>query len=143
MHRRPIGRGRWIVAAAAILIVIAGVLKWWEQQVAPGMLPAEPTRPGVSDDLKTLVLFLTAVAALMLIALPYATDAPVAIDRPFSFLVLLGIAAAMFVWRAIELAQKDIFPFPPTQGPGLWIALVGVLIFSRGVFEIFDASHPK
>lgn len=141
MHRRPIGRGRWIVAFAAVVLVAAGVLGWWSQPIAIG-LPGQESGPGIADP-RGLIVFLVGIAALMLIALPYAADGPVAIDRPFSFLVLLVLAAGAYIWRVVEIVSKALLPYPPSQGLGFWLAAAGLLLFSRGVFEIFDRSHPE
>ncbi|MGD0019626.1 MAG: hypothetical protein ABSD62_10270 [Candidatus Limnocylindrales bacterium] len=146
MDRSPIQRGRWIVTVGAMVIVASCLLQWWLLGGGPGELPAQ-SDIGISDG-RGLLLFLAAVATLLLITLPYAAEGPVAIDRPISFVVLLGVAFVAYCLRAISMLQAGLLlytgqtpPIQPLRGPGFWLAAVGLIIFARGVFEFWEARR--
>jgi hypothetical protein len=152
MNRSPIQRGRWVVTVGAIVIVASTLMQWWRLGGGPGELPANagnafaPT--GGWADGAGLLLFLAAVATLLLIALPYAAEAPIAIDRPISYVLLLGVAFVAYCLRVVEMLQDGLLlytgqtpPIQPLRGPGFWVAAAGLLIFSRGVFELWEARR--
>ncbi len=144
MHRRSLDRGHWIVVVGAVLLIVGGFLHWWQQGAAAiGSLPVQSSGPGLSDG-RGLLVFLAGLAALMLIALPYATDGPVAIDRTASYLLLLVLGVVAYVWRAIDILMKPgVAIVPPTLAPGFWLAAIGLIVFARGVFEIHEAGRPQ
>jgi hypothetical protein len=146
MNSTPTQRGRWIVTVGAIVIVASCLLQWWQLGGAPGELSAR-TDIGISDG-RGFVLFLAAVATLLLITLPYAAEAPIAIDRPASFLLLLGIAFVAYCARAFAMLQAGLLlytgqtpPIQPLRGPGFWMAALGLIVFGRGVFELWEARR--
>ena len=139
MNSSTAGRGRLVVAAGAIVLIVACFLQWWQTEAGGPGLP-ELKDIGISDG-RVLLIFLAAAASLFLLTLPMATESPVAIDHPLSFVVLFFVAAAGFVLRLISLQQSSVFPFPPLKGPGFWLAGVGLLILARGVFEVVDSRH--
>ena len=146
MDRSPVQRGRWIVTVGAMVIVASCVLQWWQLGGGPGELPAQSDM-GISDG-RGFLLFLAAVATLLLITLPYAAEGPVAIDRPISFVLLLGVAFVAYCLRAISMLGEGLLlytgqtpPIQPLRGPGFWLAAVGLIIFARGVFEFWEARR--
>ncbi|HEY5486822.1 MAG TPA: hypothetical protein VIK06_04175 [Candidatus Limnocylindrales bacterium] len=140
MNPSTSGRGRLVVAAGAILLIVACFLQWWQTDTAGPGLP-ELKDIGISDG-RVLLIFLAAAASLFLLTLPMASEAPVAIDHPLSFVVLFFVAAAGFVLRLISFVQQSsVFPFPPLKGPGFWVAALGLLILARGVFEVVDSRR--
>ena len=142
MNRRPLGRGRTLAAVAAPLMVIGCALPWWRVGGTPG-IPAE-TGNGLAGS--AIVVFLAGVATLALVALPYATgDRPVGLDRWLSFAILAVAGWIGLAWRLLDLALIGAFQFrEPTQvltnGPGAWIAGVGLAVLSRAVYEM--AAEP-
>jgi hypothetical protein len=145
MMNSPIQRGRWVVTIGAVVIVVSCFLQWWSLGGGPGELDAT-TGIGISDS--GFLLFIAAVATLLLVALPYMSDGPVAIDRPVSFLALLAIAVVAFAWRVADMYGKGLLlytgqtpPVQPLRGPGFWIAAFGLVIFARGVFELWEARR--
>ncbi len=145
MNDNPVARGRWIVTVGAVVIVASCFLQWWRLGGGPGELAAT-TGIGVAD--KGMVLFVAAVLTLLLITLPYAAGSPVAIDRPISFVVLLLVAFGAFVWRVFDMLQSGLLlytgqtpPIQPLRGPGFWVAIVGLGIMARGVFELWEARR--
>jgi hypothetical protein len=139
MNSSTSGRGRLVVAAGAILLIVACFLQWWEIGGAQGL--PELKDIGISDG-RVLLIFIAAAASLFLLTLPLASESPVAIDHPISFVVLLAAAAVGFVLRLISFVQESsVFPFPPLKGPGFWLAAIGLLVFARGVFEVVDSRR--
>jgi hypothetical protein len=152
MNRSPIQGGRWIVTVGAMVIVVSCLLQWWQLGGGPGELSANTgnafARTGGWADGFGFLLFLAAVATLLLITLPYAAEGPVAIDRPISFVLLLGVAFVAYCLRAISMLEEGLLlytgqtpPIQPLRGPGFWIAAVGLMIFARGVFELWEARR--
>ena len=141
MHNTSATRGHWIVAIGAIVIVGSTMLQWWQIGGGTGMLP-KMSGLGISDG-RVFTMFLACVASLLLITLPFASEKPVAIDHPLAYLVLFAVLAGGYVWRLVDLVQQHIVPWPPQQGVGCWIAAVGLVLFSRGVFEVFEEQRRR
>ena len=146
MNRSPIQSGRWVVTVGAIVIVASTLMQWWQLGGGPGELPAQ-SDVGISDG-RGFLLFLAAVATLLLITLPYAAEAPIAIDRPISYLLLFGVALVAYCLRVVEMLQDGLLlytgqtpPIQPLRGPGFWVAALGLLILARGVFELWEARR--
>ena len=87
-------------------------------------------------------MFLVGVETLALVALPYAVgDRPTGIDRPMSFALLAVVGWLGFGWRVIDLLLSGAFTFNEplqvfTNGPGLWIAGLGLAVLSRAVYRM-------
>ena len=146
MNRNPVQGGRWVVTVGAIVIVAACLIQWWQLGGGPGELPSR-SDVGISDG-RGFILFLAAVATLLLGTLPYAAEGPIAIDRPISYLFLFGIAFVAYVVRAISMYQQSLIlylgqtpPIQPLRGPGFWLAAIGLVIFARGVFDLWEARR--
>jgi hypothetical protein len=134
-----------VVTIGAVVIVVACFLQWWQLGGGPGELAAT-SGIGITDS--GFLLFIAAVVTILLIALPYMSDGPVSIDRPVSYLLLLGVAVVAFAWRVVDMMTKGLLlyqgqtpPIQPLRGPGFWIAALGLMIMARGVFELWDARH--
>lgn len=152
MNHSPIQRGRWVVTVGAVTLVGASLLQWWQLGGGPGELSANS---GIglapvdgSADPFGFLLFLAAVATLLLIALPYAAEAPIAIDRPISYVLLLAVAFVAYCARIVTMLQQGLLlytgqtpPIQPLRGPGFWLAAVGLIVFARGVFELWEARR--
>jgi hypothetical protein len=142
MHRRPLGRGRTLAALAAPLIVIGCILPWWRVGGTPGI--TEQTGNGFEGS--GILVFLVGMLALALVALPYASgDRPLALDRWLSFAVLAVAGWIGLGWQVLQLALIGAFQFhEPTEivtnGPGIWLAAIGLIVLSRAVYEM--ASEP-
>jgi hypothetical protein len=152
LNRNPVQGGRWVVTIGAVVIIASCLLQWWQLGGGPGELPAKAgdafARTGGWADGFGFLLFLAAVATLLLVALPYAAEAPIAIDRPISYLLLLGVAVVAYVLRTISMLQQHLLlyigqtpPIQPLRGPGFWAAAIGLLFFARGVFELWEARR--
>jgi len=138
MHRRPLGGGRTLAAFAGVLIVVGSVLPWWRLGGASGI----PAVGGNAFEGSGIIVFLVGVATIALVALPYAVgDRPTGIDRAISFGLLAIVGWLGFGWRVFDLLLTGAFRFTePTQvftnGPGLWIAGLGLAILSRAVYRM-------
>lgn len=142
MHRRPLGRGRTLAAVGGALIVIGCILPWWHVGGTPG-IPAESGN-GLAGS--AILAFLVGIAALALVALPYASgDRPVGLDRWLSFAILAAAGWIGFGWRVVELILIGAFQFSSpaqvvTNGPGLWITGIGLAILARSAYVMSRES---
>ncbi|MEX1170013.1 MAG: hypothetical protein WEE50_07710 [Chloroflexota bacterium] len=142
MHRRPLGRGRTLAALASPFIVIGCVLPWWRVGGTPGITESA----GNGFEGSGILVFLVGIVTLALVALPYAAgDRPLALDRWLSFAVLAVAGWIGLAWQVLQLTLIGAFQFhEPTEvltnGPGVWLAGVGLVVLSRAVYEM--ASEP-
>lgn len=142
MHRRPLGRGRTLAAVGGLLMVVGCALPWWQVGGTPG-IPAESGN-GLAGS--GILVFLVGIATVALVALPYAAgDRPVGLDRWLSFAILAAAGWVGFAWRVVELAIIGAFQFSTpaavfTNGPGLWIAALGLVMLSRAVYTMTRES---
>ncbi len=138
MHRRPLGGGRTLAAIAGVLIVVGSVLPWWRLGGDSGI----PAVGGNAFEGSGIIVFLIGVATLALVALPYAVgDRPTGIDRAMSYGLLAIVGWLGFGWRVLDLLISGAFRFTEpaqvfTNGPGLWIAGLGLAILSRAVYRM-------
>jgi hypothetical protein len=139
-----LAHGRWIIAVGAVTLMVACFLPWWRLGGEPGMLPAQ-SGVGVEDGAGFL-FFLSGLLTVLLIALPYAAEGPMAIDQPLSYVVLLALAISSYCLRTFTMYQGGLLfytgqtpPVQPLRGPGYWLAAVALVIFARGVFEVWEA----
>jgi hypothetical protein len=141
MYQNPASRGRWIVTIGAILVVGSCFLQWWQIGGDAGQL-TKTTGSGFSSTTGgAFPMFLAAVATLLLITLPFASEKPIAIDHPLSYLLLLAIIGVGYGLCVAVLAQKGLVPFQ--VGPGFWLAAVGILVMARGLFELFEERRRR
>ena len=138
MHRRPLGRGRTLAAIAAPLIVIGCALPWWRVGGTSGITESA----GNGFEGSGILVFLVGIVSLALVALPYAAgDRPLALDRWLSFAVLAVAGWIGLAWQVLQLTLIGAFQFnEPTEvftnGPGVWLAGLGLAVLSRAVYEM-------
>jgi hypothetical protein len=138
MHRRPLGRGRTLAAIGGALMVVGCALQWWHVGGTPGITPI--SGDGLAGT--GILVFLVGIAAMALVALPYAAgDRPVGLDRWLSFAILSVAGWIGFGWRIVELAMIGAFQFSApsqvlTNGPGLWVAGIGLVVLSRATWTM-------
>jgi len=125
-----------MAAISGPIIVLGCVLPWWQVGGTPGI----PMQAGNGFAGSGIVVFLVGVAALALLALPYAAgDRQVSLDRPLSFALLALAGWIAFAWRILDLALIGAFQFDQpaqlvTNGPGLWVTAVGLGVLARGAY---------
>ena len=138
MHRRPLGGGRTLAAIAGVLIVVGSVLPLWRLGGDSGI----PAVGGNAFEGSGIIVFLVGVVTLALVALPYAVgDRPTGVDRSVSYGLIAIVGWLGLGWRVIDLLISGAFRFTEpaqvfTNGPGLWIAGLGLAILSRAVYRM-------
>jgi hypothetical protein len=133
MHRRPLGSGRRLAAIAAFIILIACFLPWWQTSTDLGL----PSRSGNAFEGSGVLVFFVGLAIIALLALPYAAgDVPVGLDRSLSFLILTVVGWLALAVRLVDLALTNLDAVFPQRAYGLWIAVVGLALLSRAVYDI-------
>ena len=91
-------------------------------------------------------MFLVGVATLALVLLPYAVgDRPLGLDRWLTYAILAVAGWIGLGWRVIELTLIGAFQFSTpaevvTNGPGLWIAGLGLVVLSRAAYAMTRES---
>jgi hypothetical protein len=136
LHRRPLGRGRLAAAASALVILAGSVLPWFRVSGVEGLPPIEGNAfagPGV-------LVFFAALAALALVALPFAAgDRPVALDRWWAYAAVSAVAVVGLVARAAGIAAEsgELEVMFPDRAPGIWLAAVGAIGLSLATVELF------
>ncbi len=126
LHRRPLGRGRLVAGSSAALILVGCALPWFRAGGSDGIPPIA----GNAFEGPGILVFLSALATLALVALPYAAgDRPFALDRWWAFAAVALAAAGGLLARVIAIASEagGIAAMLPDRAPGLWLTAVGVL----------------
>ena len=127
-----------MAAVGAVLIIIGSILPWWQLQPEGGL----PPLTGNAFEGSGILVFLAGVGTLALVALPYAVgDRPTGIDRWFSYALLAVVGWIGLAWRTLDLGLSGAFRFDEplqvlTNGPGLWIAGIGLAVLSRAVYTM-------
>ena len=141
MNQSSATRGHWLIAIGAIAVVGAAMLQWWQIGGGPGELP-ERSGIGISDG-RVLLMFVAAMASLFLVTLPFASDRSISIDHPLTYTLLLAAMIIGYLLRLMDLFQHALLPWPPTHGLGVWLAVVGMAIYSRGIFEVYEERTSR
>jgi hypothetical protein len=137
-HRRPVGRARILAAAGAVVMLLGCVLRWWRVGGAAGL----PEVGGNAFEGMGIVVFVTALATIAVVTLPYATERPVAVDRWPAYALLAALGWLALVVRVVDLLILRAFSFrQPTEvftnGPGLWVAGIGLVMLTRAAYDIY------
>src|SRR5512135_3350068 len=92
-----------------------------------------------------ILVFLAALATLALVALPYASDRPVAVDRALSYVILVALGIAGIVLRLIDTLTSGlpIDGLRPDRAAGIWLAMIGLVVLARAAFEISQTREPR
>ena len=139
MHRRSLGSARRLALVAGVMLVVGSVLPWY-QVGGDGGLPTIVYR---AFDGTGILCFLSGLATLALLALPYAMgDRPTPIDRGISF-AILGVVAILGIVLWIPNVLADVAGLLPTRSYGFWITAVGAVLLARSAFEIYLKPEPR
>lgn len=131
MHRRPLGRGRRLAALAALIIAVGCLLPWWQFGGGDGL----PTRTGNAFEGSGILVILSALATIFLVALPYASDRPVAVDRALSYIAIVAVGTIGLLLRAFDLFTVGALALPD-RAPGLWLSALGLILLARAAYEV-------
>jgi hypothetical protein len=133
MHRRPLGRGRRLAAASAVVVLIGSLLPWWTVGGADGLPPIS----GNAFEASGILVFMAALATLALVTLPFASERPIAVDRWPAYLIVLAVALVGYVLRAGGLiVEGPLASLRPDRAPGLYVVAIGLAALARAAFEI-------
>ena len=141
MNQSSATRGHWLIAIGAIAVIGAVFLQWWQVGGGPGELP-ERSGLGISDG-RVLLMFVAAVATLLLVTLPFASERPIGIDHPLTYIALLAVTIIGYLLLLVDLVQHNLLPWPPQHGLGAWLAAVAMALFARGVFEVYEERNGR
>jgi hypothetical protein len=131
--RRSPGRGRSIIVVGALVSLAGCVPAWW---TVGGTVTQAQSGNAFAWPGSGIVVFLAAIALLVLVVLPYATrDGEAGLDRPLSYVVLLLMAIGAL---AVELLRINGFGGLglPDRAPGLWLTGAGLALLAWGVAEL-------
>jgi hypothetical protein len=142
MNRSSTTRGHWLIVIGAILIGGATMLQWWQIGGGPGELAAT-TDIGIHDFRVFFGMFGPSVATLLLVTLPFASEKPIAIDHPLAYLALFLAIAIGYAWYLFYLVQRQLLPWPPQRGIGPYLAAFGMVLFARGIFEVYEEGRRR
>ena len=137
VHRRPVGRARYLAALGAIVILAGCLLPWWSIGGVNGL----PQLGGNAFEGMGIMVFVVALATLALVTLPYATERPVAADRWPAYTLLAAVGWLALLIRIIDLVLLRAFSFAAptevfTKSPGLWVVGVGLAMLARAAFDM-------
>ncbi len=144
MNSSSPGRGRWILAAGAVIMAGSCFLQWWQiGGSGAGELPQVGANGFNQMTGSAYVMFLAAVASLFLVVLPFASERPLGIDHPLAYLVLLLVGLVGYIGAVANLATRSLVPVPPQNGLGFWIAIAGLVLYARGIFEMHEERQSR
>jgi hypothetical protein len=134
-------RFRFLILIGALLMIAAGFLPWWQaggERVGEVPLPAAA---GIGLQGPGLVIFGTAVLALLLLDIGYMRGRwGFVLDAPIVYVVLGIVAGGALGYRAWELWSVGFLPFPQ-RSPGLAIAGLGVAVLLYGAGSGFGTRR--
>ncbi len=140
MHRFPLGRGRWLAGASAVVMLIGCVLPWY---TVGGTIGGLPPYTGNAFESTGILVFLAALSTLALVALPYAAgDRPLALDRWLVYLIILVVAVIGYALRLVDILSKVGFQLPD-NAPGLWLVAIGLIGLARATYEIAQTQERR
>jgi hypothetical protein len=135
-------RFRLPILVGSLTMVVAGFMPWWRAggELVDGI--SVPAAQGIGLEGPGLVIFGSAVAALVLLDIGYIRGRwGFILDAPWAYLVLGIVAAAALGFRVWELWSVGFLPLPQ-QSPGIAAAAVGVALLLYGAGIGFSVRRP-
>lgn len=137
--RRGLGRGRTLIGIGAVVAIIGIPLPWLK--VGGVVLSAETANglqgPGV-------LVFLSAVAMLALIVLPFTTrSGRSSLDRPVAYVGLLVLGILGLVLAGLDLLGTEGASPSPADVPGVWVSSAGMIVVAWGVAEVLAVRDEE
>jgi hypothetical protein len=144
MHRRPVGRSRFLAALGALIALVGCFLPWWTRGGDNGL----PVLSGTGFESLGILVFAASIATLALVTLPFASERPVSVDRWSSYAIIAAIGWLGFGYRIVDLYTQRAFSFAEpvdfiTNIPGLWLAGIGLAILARATYEMLQEPRLR
>lgn len=137
--KRGLGRGRTLIGIGAAITIVGVPLAWLK---VGGVVLSAETASGFEGT--GVLVFLASSAMLALLVLPYtARSGQSSLDRPISYVVLLGLGIAGLVAAVLDVLGTEGSSGGPTDVPGLWLAGAGMVLAGWGVAELFAEPRPE
>jgi len=134
-------RFRVPILFGALAMIGSGFLPWWRaggDSVSGVLVPAQE---GIGLEGPGIVIFGSAVVALVLLDIGYMRGRwGFILDAPAAYLALGIVGAAALAYRGWELWSVGYLPLPQ-QSPGLAVAAVGVALVLYGAGAGFGAPR--
>jgi hypothetical protein len=135
-------RFRLPILVGSLTMVVAGFMPWWRAggELVDGI--SVPAAQGIGLEGPGMVIFGSAVAALVLLDIGYIRGRwGFMLDAPWAYLLLGITAAAALGFRVWELWSIGFLPLPQ-QSPGIAAAAVGVALLLYGAGIGFSVRRP-
>lgn len=132
MEGAPGGRFRFPILLGCLLMIAAGFLTWWNAGGGTVDGVPVPASSGIGLEGPGLVIYGSAVAALVLLDIGYMRGRwGFLLDAPAVYLGLGLVATAALAYRAWELWSVGFLPLPQSS-PGIAAAAVGIALVLYG-----------
>jgi hypothetical protein len=135
---RGIGRGRLVIAAGALVILVGCFLPWW----SVGGTVTDLHTGNAFDTVLGMLVFAAALAMLAVMVLPYASRSRYSpFDRRFVYVLLLVAAAGGFAVRLVQINAPDFAGLGSVEAiPGAWVTGAGLAVALLGVIELLGEA---
>src|SRR5918996_754692 len=125
-------RSRFLILLGCLAMVGSGFLPWWRSGGDSVSGVQVPANQGIGLEGPGIVIFVAAIAALVLLDIGYMRGRwGFILDAPAAYLVLGIVGAVALAYRIWELWSVGYLPLPQ-QSPGLALAAVGVALVLYG-----------
>jgi hypothetical protein len=134
-------RFRVLVFLGALAMIGSGFLPWWRSGGDSVSGVRVPAQEGIGLEGPGLVIYGTAILALLLLDIGYMRGRwGFILDSAWVYLGLGLVGAAALLYRGWELWSVGYLPLPQ-QSPGLAVAAVGVALVLYGAGAGFGVSR--
>jgi len=134
-------RFRPLILVGALAMIGSGFLPWWRSGGDSVSGVRVPAQEGIGLEGPGLVIYGTAILALVLLDIGYMRGRwGFILDAPWVYLALGLVGAGALLYRGWELWSVGYLPLPQ-QSPGLAVAAVGVALVLYGAGSGFGVSR--
>ena len=134
-------RFRVLVLLGALAMIGSGFLPWWRSGGDSVSGVRVPAQEGIGLEGPGLVIYGTAILALVLLDIGYMRGRwGFILDSAWAYLGLGLVGAAALLYRGWELWSVGYLPLPQ-QSPGLAVAAVGVALVLYGAGAGFGVAR--
>lgn len=135
------GRFRVLVLLGALAMIGSGFLPWWRSGGDSVSGVRVPAQEGIGLEGPGLVIYGTAILALVLLDIGYMRGRwGFILDSAWAYLGLGLVGTAALLYRGWELWSVGYLPLPQ-QSPGLAVAAVGVALVLYGAGSGFGVAR--